>query len=105
MNDFRGVRKITAAITTKQEPELSTLQLEMRKIPESEFKWLVQRIFQKPAMAITVIAGILVSIGLTMAVPYLTGRMFNRLWAIYLREQPAVFYVFLLWSLAPGFDL
>ncbi|RLI69613.1 MAG: ABC transporter ATP-binding protein [Candidatus Gerdarchaeota archaeon] len=94
MNDFRGVRKITAAITTKQEPELSTLQLEMRKIPESEFKWLVQRIFQKPAMAITVIAGILVSIGLTMAVPYLTGRMFNRLWAIYLREQPAVFYVF-----------
>ncbi|MCF2143922.1 MAG: ABC transporter ATP-binding protein/permease [Candidatus Heimdallarchaeota archaeon] len=76
---------------------MSTLQLEMRKIPNSEFKWLVQRIFQKPAMAITVIAGILVSIGLTMAVPYLTGRMFNRLWAIYLKEQPAVFYVFFRW--------
>jgi len=89
-----GCRKITATSGKTKKQELSILQKEIRKIPESEFKWLVSQIFQKPVIAITVIFGILASISLTMVQPYFTGRLFDRLWAVYRKEEPAVFYVF-----------
>jgi len=58
--------------------------LDIREIPDSHIKWLFQQIFRKPAIAITVIIGTIVTIMITMARPFLTGLLFDVLWSKYL---------------------
>jgi ATP-binding cassette subfamily B protein len=84
--------------TNKNENELSKLQLEIRKIPDSHFKWLLQQIFYKPGIAMLVMFGTIISIGLNMTRPILTGRLFDRLWFLYKGEFESVQYVFILFN-------
>lgn len=58
--------------------------MDIREIPDSHIKWLFQQIFRKPAIAITVIIGTIVTIMITMARPFLTGLLFDVLWSKYL---------------------
>jgi ATP-binding cassette subfamily B protein len=85
------------------------LQLDIREIPDSHIKWLFQQIFRKPAIAITIVVGTIISIVLTMARPFLTGLLFDLLytefeaaipstvvdfWSILLINYDALWYIF-----------
>jgi ATP-binding cassette subfamily B protein len=57
--------------------------LDIREIPDSHIKWLFQQVFRKPAIAITIIVGTIISIVITMARPFLTGLLFDLLYNEY----------------------
>ncbi|MCK5297450.1 MAG: ABC transporter ATP-binding protein [Candidatus Heimdallarchaeota archaeon] len=59
------------------------MQLDIREIPDSHIKWLFQQVFRKPAIAITIILGTIVTIAITMTRPFLTGLLFDLLWTKY----------------------
>ena len=74
---------------------LSKQQIEIRNIPDSHIKWLLQQIFRKPAIAITIIVGTIFSIASTMARPYMMGELFDILWELYLGSRTANIVEFL----------
>ncbi|NHK31109.1 MAG: ABC transporter ATP-binding protein [Asgard group archaeon] len=77
----------------KNENDLSKLQIEIRKIPDSHLKWLLQQIFYKPGIVIAVIFGTILSIGLNMSRPYLTGQLFDRMWSLYKGEGTFLYFM------------
>jgi ATP-binding cassette subfamily B protein len=79
--------------SNKTDNELSKLQLEIRKIPDSHFKWIIQQIFYKPFATIVVMIGTIISIGINMTRPYLTGRLFDRMWTLYEGEPTTLVYM------------
>jgi len=68
---------------TDQSNILSERQIEIRKIPDSHLKWLLQQLFRQKAKAIYIIIATTISIGLNMVRPILTGKLFSLLWAMY----------------------
>ncbi|MGC9781032.1 MAG: ABC transporter ATP-binding protein [Candidatus Heimdallarchaeota archaeon] len=74
---------------------LSKQQIEIRNIPDSHLKWLIQQVFRKPAIAITVIVGTLLSIAATMTRPYMMGELFDIIWDLYLGSRTANIVEFL----------
>jgi ATP-binding cassette subfamily B protein len=80
--------------TKKNENDLSKLQLEIRKIPDSHFKWLIQQIFYKPFATIVVMLGTIISIAINMTRPFFTGRLFDRLWILFKGDETStIFYM------------
>ncbi|NHJ32924.1 MAG: ABC transporter ATP-binding protein [Asgard group archaeon] len=77
--------------------QLSKLQLDIREIPDSHIKWLFQQVFRKPAIAITIIIGTMVSIVITMTRPFLTGLLFDLLYTEYSAAIPSTVVDF--WSI------
>ncbi|NHJ39969.1 MAG: ABC transporter ATP-binding protein [Asgard group archaeon] len=77
----------------KNEEDLSKLQIEIRKIPDSHLKWLLQQIFYKPGIVIAVIFGSLLSIGLNMSRPFFTGRLFDRMWELIGGETDFLYFM------------
>ena len=67
----------------EQSDTLSERQIEIRKIPDSHLKWLLQQLFRQKAKAIYIIIATTISIGLNMVRPILTGKLFSLLWAMY----------------------
>ncbi|MFW9924245.1 MAG: ABC transporter ATP-binding protein [Candidatus Thorarchaeota archaeon] len=76
--------------------KLSKQQEEIRKIPDSHLKWLAQQIFRQKGIAIYIVIGTLVSIGLNMARPYLTGDLFDRLSELYIAHSNGTYPNFVL---------
>ncbi|MHA1440420.1 MAG: ABC transporter ATP-binding protein [Candidatus Heimdallarchaeota archaeon] len=68
---------------TKDTNTLSDVQLEIRKIPDSHLKWLLQQLFRQRAKAIYIVVATTISIGLNMVRPILTGKLFSVLWTLY----------------------
>ncbi len=54
----------------------------------------MQQIFKQPFIAAVIIIGTILSIGLASLSPFLSGRLFDILYAIYKGEQPALLYIF-----------
>jgi len=74
-----------ASVSGKKEQAntLSDRQIEIRKIPDSHLKWLLQQLFRQRAKAIYIVVATTISIGLNMVRPILTGKLFSLLWAMY----------------------
>lgn len=68
---------------TKKESTLSDVQIEIRNIPDSHLKWLLQQLFRQRAKAIYIVIATTISIGLNMVRPILTGKLFSTLWNLY----------------------
>ncbi|MHA1187167.1 MAG: hypothetical protein ACTSSK_09895 [Candidatus Heimdallarchaeota archaeon] len=49
---------------TKDTDTLSDVQIEIRKIPDSHLKWLLQQLFRQRAKAIYIVVATTISIGL-----------------------------------------
>ena len=71
--------------------------MDIREIPDSHIKWLFQQVFRKPAIAITIIIGTIISIIITMARPYLTGILFDILYTEFEATIPSTVTEF--WSI------
>ena len=74
-----------ASVSGKKEQAntLSDRQIEIRNIPESHLKWLLQQLFRQRAKAIYIVVATTVAIGLNMVRPIITGKLFSLLWAMY----------------------
>ena len=70
---------ITETKSEQKTDELSQQQIEIRDIPESHIKWLIQQVFRQKFSAIYVIVASLISIGLNMSRPIIMGLLFDKL--------------------------
>jgi ATP-binding cassette subfamily B protein len=76
---------MTATVTDDYEDnnQLSQKEIEMQKIPDNHFKWLLQQIFKKKGIASFIMIGSLILVGLNMVRPILLGQMFDEMWIMY----------------------
>ncbi len=70
---------ITERKASKREIALTKQQKEIRDIPNSHVKWLIQRIFKQKFSAIFVIVASILSICLNMTRPIIMGLLFDKL--------------------------
>ena len=94
---------VTERKTTQQDTTLTKQQKEIRDIPDSHIKWLIQQIFKQKFSTIYVIVASILSICLNMTRPILMGFLFDKLdyWYDYHAEfgidPPLTLYLSKIW--------
>jgi len=94
---------VTERKTTQQDDALTKQQKEIRDIPDSHTKWLIQQIFKQKFSATFVIVASILSICLNMARPIIMGLLFDKLeyWYDYHAEfgidPPLTLYLSKIW--------